>query len=73
MDWFDQRNVSLKIENDNRIFPESNSSQTIMDCFLKEVQSKNFEIKTQSVVLEIQKLEKGIKSSPKKEKSSPIM
>ena len=26
MDWFDQRNVSLKIENDNRIFPESNSS-----------------------------------------------
>ena len=40
MDWFAQRNVSLKIENDNRIFPESNSSQTIMDCFLKEVQSK---------------------------------
>ena len=61
MDWFDQRNVSLKIEGDNRIFPESNSSQTIMDCFLKEVQSKNFEIKTQSVVLEIQKLEEGYK------------
>jgi predicted flavoprotein YhiN len=59
MDWFAQRNVSLKIENDNRIFPESNSSQTIIDCFLKEVQSKNFEIKTQSVVLEIQKLEEG--------------
>jgi predicted Rossmann fold flavoprotein len=33
MDWFAQRNVSLKIENDNRIFPESNSSQTIIDCF----------------------------------------
>ena len=61
MDWFDQRNVSLKIEGDNRIFPESNSSQTIIDCFLKEVQSKNFEIKTQSVVLEIQKLEVGYK------------
>ena len=61
MDWFAQRNVSLKIENDNRIFPESNYSQTIIDCFLKEVQNKNFEIKTQSVVLEIQKLEKGYK------------
>ena len=61
MDWFAQRNIPLKIENDNRIFPESNSSQTIMDCFLKEVQTKNFEIKTQSVVLEIQKLEKGYK------------
>ena len=46
MDWFAQRNVSLKIENDNRIFPESNSSQTIIDCFLNEVQAKNFKIKT---------------------------
>ena len=67
MDWFDQRNISLKIENDNRIFPESNSSQTIIDCFLKEVQTKNFEIKTQSVVLEIQKLEKGYKIITKEE------
>ena len=54
MDWFDQRNVSLKIEDDNRIFPESNLLTNIIDCFLKEVQTKNFEIKTQSVVLEIQ-------------------
>src|SRR5574343_561026 len=57
MDWFDQRNISLKIEEDNRIFPESNSSQTIIDCFLKEIQTKNFQIKTQSVVLEIQQIE----------------
>ena len=57
MDWFDQRNISLKIEEDNRIFPESNSSQTIIDCFLKEIQQKNFQIKTQSVVLEIQQIE----------------
>lgn len=57
MDWFDQRNISLKIEEDNRIFPESNSSQTIIDCFLKEIQQKNFQIKTQSVVLEIQQKE----------------
>src|SRR5690606_35389625 len=27
MEWFESRNVPLKIENDNRIFPESNSSQ----------------------------------------------
>lgn len=53
MDWLAQRNVPLKIEEDNRIFPESNSSQTIIDCFLKEIQNKNFEIKTGTVVLEI--------------------
>lgn len=54
MDWFTQRNVSLKIEDDNRIFPESNSSQTIIDCLLHEVKTKGFEVKTKSVVLEIQ-------------------
>ena len=53
MDWFEKRNVALKIENDNRIFPESNSSQTIIDTLVNEVLSKAFEIRTQSVVLEI--------------------
>lgn len=53
MDWFERRNVALKIENDNRIFPESNSSQTIMDTLVNEVLNRKFEIKTQSVVLDI--------------------
>jgi predicted Rossmann fold flavoprotein len=53
MDWFDKRNISLKIENDNRIFPESNSSQTIINTFLNEVQKKNIEVRTKSVVKEI--------------------
>ena len=45
----------------------SNSSQSIIDALLKEVQAKNFEIKTQSVVLEIQKLESGFKIITKEE------
>lgn len=57
MEWFENRNVPLKIENDNRIFPESNSSQTIIDEMLKEINRKNFIIKTKSVVLEIIKKE----------------
>ncbi|MFC3159899.1 hypothetical protein SAMN05443633_11466 [Chryseobacterium arachidis] len=56
MDWFDQRKVSLKIENDNRIFPESNSSQTIINTFLNEIQKKNVEVKTKCSVKEIEKL-----------------
>jgi predicted flavoprotein YhiN len=39
MEWFDHRNVPLKIENDNRTFPES-SSQTIINTFLNETQRK---------------------------------
>ena len=53
MDWFEKRNVTLKIESDNRIFPESNSSQTIMDTLIHEIRNKKFEIKTHSVVLDI--------------------
>lgn len=57
MEWFENKNVPLKIENDNRIFPESNSSQSIIDALVNEVQKKKFEVKTKSVVLEIQKKE----------------
>lgn len=57
MDWFDQRKVSLKIENDNRIFPESNSSQTIINTFLNEIQQKNVGVKTKCSVKEIEKLD----------------
>ena len=53
MDWFEKRKVALKIESDNRIFPESNSSQTIMDTLIHEIRNKKFEIKTHSVVLDI--------------------
>ena len=53
MEWFDQRNISLKIESDNRIFPESNSSQTIINAMVEEVSNRNFKVHTKSVVLEI--------------------
>ena len=56
MDWFEKRNVALKIESDNRIFPESNSSQTIMDTLIHEIRNKKFEIKTHSVVLDFKHL-----------------
>ena len=55
MEWFLERNISLKVEDDGRVFPESNTSQTIIDCFLKEVQQKNIEIRTQTTVKSIEK------------------
>ncbi len=55
MDWFEKRNVALKIESDNRIFPETNSSQTIMDTLVNEVLRRKFKIETKIVVLDIQR------------------
>ena len=37
IEWFKNKGVELKIEEDGRMFPKSDSSQTIIDCFLKEI------------------------------------
>jgi len=37
MEWFEARGVPIYIQEDNRAFPISNDSQTIIDCLLKEV------------------------------------
>ncbi|XRE42666.1 hypothetical protein ACIVBQ_000870 [Tenacibaculum discolor] len=36
-EWFENRGVPLKIEADNRVFPEANTSQAIIDCFQNAV------------------------------------
>ncbi len=53
IEWFKQRNVVLKTEADGRMFPQSNTSQTIIDCFLKEADKYNVEIKLSADVKEI--------------------
>ena len=44
MEWFETRGVPLKIEEDGRVFPVSNSSQTIIDCFLEEIKIHQIEV-----------------------------
>ncbi|MDH7447986.1 NAD(P)/FAD-dependent oxidoreductase [Aquimarina sp. 2201CG14-23] len=44
MEWFDRRGVALKIEDDGRIFPVSDSSQTIIDCFLSETKRLGIQV-----------------------------
>ena len=51
--WFGQRGVELKTEPDGRMFPASNSSQTIIDCLLHEAALYGVEIRTQWEVKEI--------------------
>ncbi|GAA0871827.1 NAD(P)/FAD-dependent oxidoreductase [Gangjinia marincola] len=42
--WFEANEIELKIEADNRVFPTSNSSQTIIDCFLDKTKELNIEV-----------------------------
>ena len=53
MAWFESRGVPLKIEDDGRVFPESNSSQSIIDCFLKQSQKYDIKLKKNHAVRSI--------------------
>lgn len=45
IEWFSSRGVKLKAESDGRMFPVTDSSQTIIDCFLEEANRKHVQIK----------------------------
>lgn len=51
--WFESRGVKLKTEEDGRMFPKSDDSQTIIDCLLKEAKKHKVKIETESDVKSI--------------------
>ncbi|WP_420320517.1 NAD(P)/FAD-dependent oxidoreductase [Flagellimonas sp.] len=59
MSFFEERGVPLKIEADGRIFPQSDSSQSIIDCFLTEAERLGIKVLRNSSVKAIKKQEKG--------------
>ncbi len=54
VDWFQQHGVSIKKEDDGRMFPQANTSQAIIDCFLHLQQSLRIRLFTGENVLSIQ-------------------
>jgi len=55
IEWFEKRGVPLKIEEDGRMFPVSDSSQTIIDCFLNETKRLGISLLTNTSVKNIEK------------------
>jgi len=51
--WFQERGVPLKTEADGRMFPASNTSQTIVDCLVNEASMYEVEVRMQADVKEI--------------------
>lgn len=46
IEWFEKHGVELKIEEDGRMFPVSNSSQTIIDCFTHTAKKLEIDVLT---------------------------
>ncbi|MDH3321438.1 MAG: NAD(P)/FAD-dependent oxidoreductase [Flavobacteriaceae bacterium] len=57
MEWFENRGVTLKIEEDNRIFPVSDSSQSIIDCLTENAEKNGVILKLNQNVKRIDKTE----------------
>lgn len=53
--WFEERGVELKTEADGRMFPISDSSQTIIDCFKEEIKRLGIQVHLQSSVKNIER------------------
>lgn len=67
VEWFTSRGVPLKIEGDGRIFPESDSSESIIDCLLTEAERLGVEIRSHQPINTITKTEGGFTVELKEE------
>ena len=67
VEWFSNHGVELKIEDDGRMFPISNSSQTIIDCFLQATQKLGIAVLTGQSVQSIFKKDDFWKIETQKE------
>lgn len=54
--WFEKRGVALKTEEDGRVFPKTNNSQTIIDCLMAEVGRLGIQILTGVTISSIESL-----------------
>lgn len=53
MDWFERRGVALKIEDDGRIFPESDQSESIIQCLEESAKKAGVVVRTGVKVLQL--------------------
>ncbi|MDB5190944.1 MAG: NAD(P)/FAD-dependent oxidoreductase [Segetibacter sp.] len=61
VEWFEQRGVKLKTEEDGRMFSITNSSQTIIDCLLKEANKFGVDVLLNRDVKQIENAGAGFK------------
>jgi predicted Rossmann fold flavoprotein len=57
--WFEERGVQLKTEADGRMFPVTDSSETIINCLLREASLYRVDIRMNATVEKIQKDAEG--------------
>jgi len=57
--WFEARGVELKVEADGRMFPTTDSSQTIVHCLMQAASEASVELRLNCGVTAVRKAERG--------------
>ena len=57
MAWFGERGVETKIEDDGRVFPVTDQSSSIIDCFWREIKRLGVEVKPQTSVTALESVD----------------
>ena len=72
--WFEERGVKLKTEKDGRMFPVTNSSETIINCLMREADQYQVEIIQQASVQSLlEENERWLISYQKSEQQKTIL
>lgn len=54
INWFEKKGVSLKTEQDGRVFPITDNSETIVNCLIKAAETNRINIRLKSEVVGLQ-------------------
>jgi len=72
MEWFEGRGVPLVTQEDNCVFPQSQDSQSIIDCFFQECSRLIIKIEREKAVTSIQQTEQQLEITFENNGISPI-
>jgi len=61
VEWFSERGVELKAEEDGRMFPVTDSSETIIQCLMEDAKKYNVDIRLKTKVDKIEHVEDGFR------------
>jgi predicted Rossmann fold flavoprotein len=64
INWFESRGAALKAESDGRVFPISDSSETIISVLLNEAKALDLEILMRQRIEKIEKTDQGFQVGP---------
>ena len=60
IEWFKKEGVEIVAESDGRMFPETNTSETIIDCYLQKAEKLNVKLHPKSPIKKIEKKDQQI-------------